>query len=357
MRMLFSTVGAAIVAGSIALAGLAVSDARAEGELNVLTWEGYTDPSFVAIFEEQTGCKVTPTYVGSNDEFPAKLAGGGGVYDLVSPSVDTTTILMKMGAVEEIDLSRLEGFENVYENFRTHPGVTGADGKVYGVPFTWGSIPFMYRVDSFDTPPTSFAELFDPSLAGKVSLWDDKTNIYVTARMLFGPDTDVFNLSEDQLAQVRDKLIEMKPQIRKYWSTAGELVNLYANGEVTVSNTWGGYQSSLLADQDIEMVEFIPTENADGWADAWQLVKGSPNEDCAYQWLNFSLSADGQCGVVGITGYSGANPEAVKTCLTDEEFADLHQDDFDYINSLDLWQEPGDVGAYIATWNAVKAAQ
>jgi spermidine/putrescine-binding protein len=357
MRMLLSTAGAAVVAGSIALAGLAITDARADGELNVLTWEGYTDPSFVSTFEEQTGCKLTPTYVGSNDEFPAKLAGGGSAYDLVSPSIDTTSILMKMGVVEAIDTSRIEGYENVYENFRTHPGITDADGNTYGIPYTWGSIPFMYRVDSFTTPPTSFADLFDPALAGKVSLWDDKTNIYVTARMLFGSDADVFNLSDDQLAQVRDKLIEMKPQIRKYWSTAGELVNLYANGEVTVSNTWGGYQSSLLADQGIEMVEFIPTENADGWADSWQLVKGTPNEDCAYKWLNFTLSPEGQCGVVGITGYSGSNPEALKTCLSDEEFAGLHQDDFNYIDSLDLWQEPGDVGAYIATWNAVKAAQ
>lgn len=356
MRNLLSTVGTAIAAASIAMTGLAAGTAWAEGELNVLTWEGYTDPSFVAIFEEQTGCKVTPTYVGSNDEYPAKLAGGGGVYDLVSPSVDTTTILMKMGAVEEIDMSRIEGFDDVYENFRDHPGVSNEDG-VYGVPFTWGSIPFMYRADSFDAPPAAFADLFDPSLAGKVSLWDDKTNIYVVARMLYGQDVDVYNLSSDQLAEVRDKLIEMKPQIRKYWSTAGELVNLYANGEVTVSNTWGGYQSALLADQGIEMVEFIPTENADGWADAWQIVKGTPNEDCAYEWLNFALSADGQCGVVGVTGYSGSNPEVLKTCLSDEMFTALHQDDFDYINSLDLWREPGDVGAYIATWNAVKAAQ
>ncbi len=356
MRNLFSTVGTAIAAASIAMTGLAAGSAWAEGELNVLTWEGYTDPSFVEVFEERTGCKVTPTYVGSNDEYPAKLAGGGGVYDLVSPSVDTTSILRKMGVVEEIDMSRIEGFEAVYPSFRAHPGVT-YDDAVYGIPFTWGSIPFMYRVDSFEAPPSAFADLFDSSLQGKVSLWDDKTNIYIVARMMFGQDTDVFNLSSDQLDQVRDKLIEMKPQIRKYWSTAGELVNLYANGEVTVSNTWGGYQSALLAEQGIEMVEFIPTENADGWADAWQIVKGTPNEDCAYQWLNFALSADGQCGVVGITGYSGSNPEVLKTCLSDEMFTALHQDDFDYINSLALWQEPGDVGAYIATWNAVKAAQ
>jgi putative spermidine/putrescine transport system substrate-binding protein/spermidine/putrescine transport system substrate-binding protein len=356
MKTIGYKLGTAVAAVALAVTGFAGA-ANAEGELNLLTWEGYTDESFVSVFEEQTGCMVTPTYVGSNDEFPAKLAGGGGVYDLVSPSVDTTTILMKAGLVEEIDTSRIEGWDDIFPQFSSHGGVN-YDGGIYGVPYTWGAIPFMYRVDAFDNAPTSIAQMWgDENMAGQISLWDDKTNIYIVARMLFGTDVDVYDLDDDQLAAVRDKLIELKPAIRKYWSTAGELVNLYANGEVIISNTWGGYQSALLADEGIEMVEFIPTENADGWADAWQIVKGSPNEDCAYAWLNFSISADGQCGVVGITGYSGSNPSALGTCLNEEEMAALNMADFSYIDGLVLWQEPARVDAYINTWNAVKAAQ
>ncbi|MDE0047384.1 MAG: extracellular solute-binding protein [bacterium] len=336
--------------------GFAAS-AHAEGELSVLTWEGYTDPSFVEPFTEATGCAVTPTYVGSNDEFPAKLAGGGGVYDLVSPSVDTTTILMKAGLVEEIDVSRIEHWGDIYEQFRNHVGVN-YEGGVYGVPFTWGSIPFMYRADRFDEAPDSIASFWeDESLSGAISLWDDKTNIYIVARLLFGTDVNVYDLSDDQLAAVRDKLIALKPHIRKFWSTAGELVNLYANGEVTISNTWGGYQSSLLAEQDIEMVEFIPVEKADGWADAWQIVKGSPNADCAYEWLNYATASGGQCGVVGVTGYSGSNPVVLRECLDEATFEALNQADFKYIDGLVLWEEPARVDAYINTWNAIKAAQ
>ena len=63
-----------------------------------------------------------------------------------------------------------------------------------------------------------------------------------------------------------------------------------------ISNTWGGYQSALLAEQNIEMVEFLPEENADGWADAWQMVKDTPNADCALKWLDYVISPEGQCG-------------------------------------------------------------
>ncbi len=58
-------------------------------ELNVLTWEGYADKSFVEPFEKASGCKVNATYVGSNDDFAPKLAAGGGVYDIITPSIDT----------------------------------------------------------------------------------------------------------------------------------------------------------------------------------------------------------------------------------------------------------------------------
>jgi len=43
--------------------------------------------------------------------------------------------------------------------------------------------------------------------------------------------------------------------------------------------------------------------------------------------------------------------------LSNDQFIALHQDDFGYINSLDLWQEPARVDKYIEIWNAVKAAQ
>ena len=60
---LYMTLGGLIGVSPAALAG---------GEVNLLTWEGYADDSFVSIFEEQSGCKLTKTYVGSNDEMSQK---------------------------------------------------------------------------------------------------------------------------------------------------------------------------------------------------------------------------------------------------------------------------------------------
>jgi putative spermidine/putrescine transport system substrate-binding protein/spermidine/putrescine transport system substrate-binding protein len=348
-----------LLAFTVALAlsgatGAALPARAVAGELNLLTWEGYADPSFIATFEQESGCKVTATYVGSNDDFVPKLAAGGGVYDLISPSIDTQPVTVAAGFVEPIDTGKIQDFEQVYELFRTTPGVV-IDGQVWGVPWTWGAIPFMYRTDKIPEEPTSIAALWDPKYAGKVSLWDDKSAIYVAARL--NGDDNIYALTDEQLESAKAKLIEQKPLIRKYWGTAGELVNLFASGEVWISNTWGGFQVNELLKQGIPVKEFIPQENAEGWMDSWQIVKGSPNGECIYKWLNHSLTASAQCGVSSVTGYSAANPVAAKECMSAEEFVAKHQDDVNYINKLMLWQTPDRLEVYTNAWNAVKAAQ
>jgi putative spermidine/putrescine transport system substrate-binding protein/spermidine/putrescine transport system substrate-binding protein len=328
--------------------------AMAEGSLNLLVWEGYADQSFVAPFEAASGCKVSATYVGSNDDFLPKLqAGGGSVYDLLSVSADATPILIAAGLVDEIDTAQLPNYADVYERFRTDPSVS-VDGVTYGVPLQWSANPFIYRTDKITTPPTSIAELWKPEYAGKVGMWDDKSSLFNTARML--GIANPFDMSDEELAQVRDKLIEQKPLIRKYWSTAGELTNLMASGEVYISYTWGGLILGELEKLGIPVAEFTPTEGADGWIDNWMLVAGTPNAECAYKYMDYMVSAEGQCAVANVTGYWPTNPKSA-TCLTPEQVTAMHVGDTEILKSLAMWQTPARPVEYADTWNAVKAAQ
>ena len=89
------------------------ASAQAAGEVNLLTWEGYADESFVKPFEDATGCKVSATYVGSNDDFAPKLAAGGGVYDLVTPSIDATKVLIEAGFIDPLDLESARALKGI----------------------------------------------------------------------------------------------------------------------------------------------------------------------------------------------------------------------------------------------------
>lgn len=106
----------------------------------------------------------------------------------------------------------------------------------------------------------------------------------------------------------------------------------------------------------MDVEEFIPTENAEGWVDSWMVVTDTPNRDCAYEFLNMAISEAGQCGVANVNGYSVANPVAAEACMSPEQFTSLHQDDPGYIDSLLLWENLGPrLGDYVSAWNAVKA--
>ena len=60
------------LAASMSVAG---QSAMAAGELRYLGWSDYVHESWVKIFEEEHDVVVTGTYVGSNDEYMAKLGG------------------------------------------------------------------------------------------------------------------------------------------------------------------------------------------------------------------------------------------------------------------------------------------
>ncbi|MFN3643575.1 MAG: ABC transporter substrate-binding protein [Gemmobacter sp.] len=342
-----------VVALMASATAVATVPGHAQGQLNLLTWEGYADPSFVAAFEAKSGCRVNATYVGSGEEIIAKIAAGGGVYDLITPASDITKLIIELGVVEPIDTSLIEEWENIFPQFREIDNIR-KDDRYYALPYTWGAITFMYRNDAFDEPPKSLAALFDPKHKGRIALWDDKSAIFVAAR--YNGDQNIYSLTDAQLEAAVATLLAQKPLVRKYWATAGELVDLYASGEVDISNTWAGYQSAILAEQGIAVTEFIPEEKAEGWMDSWMIVKGAGDNPCTYPFLNMQVSEQGQCGVAKVNGYSVSNPVAARKCMSAEQFAALHMDDVGYLDSLLLWQPLGErLEAYTNAWNAVKA--
>ena len=83
--------------------------------------------------------------------------------------------------------------------------------------------------------------MWDPKLKGKVSVWDNLSTVYMAAQVLGYDKPDpghLYNLSDQELDAVKKKLIELKPNIRKMWSTGGELTNLFQNHEVVIAMGW-----------------------------------------------------------------------------------------------------------------------
>jgi spermidine/putrescine-binding protein len=351
----------ALLLGIVAMAVVLAANgcAKQTPSLSLLVWEGYADPSYLRAFEESHHCKISASYMGSSDELVAKLRGGSASnYDVISPSSDVATMIASAGLAAPLDLAKLPAYAQLSERLRSMPLVR-VNGNVYGVPFTWGPNPLLYDTTYFTKPPESWTVLWDPKLKGKISAWDELSTIYMAAQVLGydKPDPNhVYNLSDAELENVRKKLIELKPNIRKFWSTGGELTNLFENHEIVAAMGWPLTTNQLRAAK-FPIAETIPQENTTGWIDHLMITTASEHKDLATEFLEYMIEAKTQKMVTDVTGYDPANPHAAEF-MTDEQKKSLHLDNVDeYMTRIYFWQNVPRRDKYNEIWNEVKAAQ
>lgn len=323
----------------------------ADCTVTAIVWEGYTDSSFTEEFEQQTGCAIKATYAGSSDEMFAKFrAGRGRTYDLISASGDITERLYKAGLVQAIDPNKLENYDTVFSSFQGGKWNT-FDGKPYGVTFAWGPNVLIYNTDAVKSAPQSWDVLSDPQYVGKVALPDNPMTIADVALWL-GKD-DPYNLSDADLAEVKTKLLELRPNVRKFWTTAGELANLFQSGEVVLAHAWP-LTYTQLSSEGFPIASASPKGELTGWTDSWMISKSSRNPDAAYQWIDYILSGDGQKGIMNVTGYSGATELGVEA-IGAERAHELFMDDLSLHSQINMWQSVKNYDQWVQLWNEIRS--
>jgi putative spermidine/putrescine transport system substrate-binding protein/spermidine/putrescine transport system substrate-binding protein len=345
--------------GLISLAALAGGSCGTKTPtLSLLVWEGYADPAFVHAFEESHHCKISASYMGTSDELVAKLRGGSASnYDVISPSSDVATSIAASGLAAALDLSKIPSYEQLSPKLRALPLVR-VNGNVYGVPFTWGPNPLLYDTTAFPKPPESWAALWDPKLRGKISLWDELSSIDMAAQLLDYDKPDpshLYNLSDEELENVKKKLLELKPNIRKFWTTGGELTNLFENHEVVAAMGWP-LMTNQLRKANFPIGETIPKENTTGWIDHLMITEASEHKELATEFLEYMVGAKTQKIVTDVTGYDPANPQAAQF-MSAEDRKNLHLDGVDeYMTHIYFWQQYPRRDKYNEIWNEIKAA-
>jgi spermidine/putrescine-binding protein len=348
-----------LLLGVFALVLGAAGCGQKQETLSLLVWEGYADPLFVRAFESAHHCKVVASYMGSSDELVAKLRGGSAAnYDVISPSSDVATSIVRAGLAAPLDLSKIPSYAQLSSRLRDSPLVK-ASGQTYGVPFVWGPNPLLYDTTAFAAPPDSWSILWDPKFKGKISLWDELSSVYMAAQVL-GYDkpepNQLYNLSDEQLEAVKKKLIELKPNIRKYWSTGGELTNLFQNHEIIAAMGWP-LMTNQLRKLNFPIGETIPRENTTGWIDHLMITAASTHKELALAFLEFMVQPQTQKLVTDVTHYTPANPVTAQL-LTADEKKTLHLDDpDDYMKRIYFWQDVPRRPKYTEIWNEVKNAQ
>jgi putative spermidine/putrescine transport system substrate-binding protein len=326
-----------------------------EGEVSIVAWAGYiergeTDKNYdwVTEFEKSTGCKVTVKTAATSDEMVTLMNQGG--FDLVTASGDASLRLIAGGKVAPVNIDLIKSWGSVDDRLKDAPWHT-VDGVHYGVPYQWGPNVLMYNTKVFgDKAPDSWSVVFEEQ-----NLPDGKTNkgrvqafdgpIYIADGALYlkqkNPELgikDPYELNEAQYAAVLELLKGQRSLVGRYWHDAMVQIDDFKNEGVVASGSWP-FQVNLLEAEKQPVKSVFPKEGATGWADTTMLHAEAAHPNCAYMWMEHSISPKVQGDLAAWFGSVPAVPAACKgnALLTDEGCAHNGFDNFDKIS---FWKTP-----------------
>lgn len=333
-RIVFKTAGLCLAA-SIGSMSIGVMPAaaqvkqlgKAEGSVDIIAWPGYiergeTDKKYdwVTSFEQKTGCKVNVKTAGTSDEMVALMNEGG--FDLVTASGDASLRLISGKRVQPINTSLIPSWSTVDERLQKAPWHT-VDNVHYGVPYQWGSNVLMYNTDVFKEAPKSWKVVFEEQTLpdgkpnkGRIQAFDGP--IYIADAALYlmkhQPDLgikDPYELTEKQYKAALDLLRKQRGLVQRYWHDAMVQVDDFTNEGVVASSSWP-FQVNLLQSQNKPVASTVPEEGATGWADTTMMHADAPHPNCAYLWLEHSLSPKVQGDLASWFGSVPSVPAACK---------------------------------------------
>ena len=297
-----------------------------EGQVNIVAWPGYiergeTDAAYdwVTKFEESSGCKVNIKTANTSDEMVALMNEGG--FDLVTASGDASLRLVAGKRVQPINIDLIPSWKNVDDRLKEAPWYV-VDGVHYGVPYQWGPNVLMYNTEVFKEPPTSWNVVFEEmtlpdgkSNEGRVQAYDGAIHIADAAQYLMAhkPElgiTSPYELTEDQYAAALDLLRGQRKLVSRYWHDAFIQMDDFKNEGVVASGAWP-FQVNLLQGEGFPVASTIPSEGATGWADTTMMHADAANPNCAYKWIEHTLSSNLQSD---LSVWFGANPVVPSAC-------------------------------------------
>jgi spermidine/putrescine transport system substrate-binding protein len=308
-----------VAAGAAVLTGPAlVRNARsASGELNLLMWSDEFPNPVIPDFEAKSGIKVNQTPFSQNEEQINKLqATGGEGFDLCQPTRDRAPQFKDLGVLAPFDMNRVKNAGNLIPSMlEGSMSIWTWEDGLYHLPHVWGSEALSWRTDKWQ--PKSAAELSYGDLWGEdvkghiqgrphslllgIGLWMDGTGKLPSNRM-----ADSFK-DEESFKKIYDQIlpfaIEHKPWIKAFWDSADNTKSNLLENDVWLGQTWDGPALSLKKEGKPVMYQ-APKEGAIAWLDGLSLVKGSPNLDQVYAFLDYMYTPEVAAKVAEGSGYN-----------------------------------------------------
>jgi putative spermidine/putrescine transport system substrate-binding protein len=295
-RRFLTLSGAAIAAPALGTAAHAQS-----GELVVANWGGdwndrvvraleapFIAPKGIEIIHDLQPVPERKTKLLAERRLPR------GTIDLVWLSDADAYEMNQAGVLDPIDVSKIPNWDNIDPKLRVPHIVT----------WIYGGIVLMYNPDKITTPPTSFAELWNPKWAERVGLMDQLYFQYIYAASV----TNGGSMSD--VAKAFPALLDLKKAVRpRIYPSHQALAAAFAAEEVWIS---ANYNARIIQwmNEKLPVKWAYPKEGAIFTSFGAGIPKRGKNRDAAYFYLNAMLEPKAAGKIAELTSYPAATTNA-----------------------------------------------
>lgn len=226
-----------------------------------------------------------------------KAAQGFSPYDAMPNGEPPHLIAMNEGYIQPRDDAALSNLGNVYPSFLEKT-------QGYGVPATFSLIGLAYNEDLIETPPTSWADLWNPEYAGLVGIPRASSNLGLGTLAI---TAKIFDGSEDNLDPAWTKLQELDPLVGR---SPRILAQMMERGEVGIAPLWNN-DAAVAAEKGIPIRFVQPDPGPVAIVSIMSEITGTRHPDLVNEWMDGIISEEYQAMASDAPYYFGVTVKGV----------------------------------------------
>jgi spermidine/putrescine-binding protein len=253
---------------------------------------------------------------GDAAQIPTKIKPAGS-FDVFTSNAGQMNQYFAIDRLAPIDTSLLTNYGSVNKTLREDPAWRGEDGKIYAVPLILGSALMAWNSKDV-AEPKSLQDLLKPEYEGAIGLYDDYQMIATVAQGLGLPQPP--NLTKDHLAQIKEYLEELRPQVKTFYPFGGE-AQLFGRGDIAVA--YNTFASLIVNEKKSDPNLRTSYLSSVTYADALSILAGD-NEVEALAWIDQVLALPAMTELAEF-GQAPTSVEAANVGLSKEVAPELSE--------------------------------
>ncbi|NHN60872.1 MULTISPECIES: PotD/PotF family extracellular solute-binding protein [Halorussus] len=327
--------------------------------INILTWEEYADLKEDIESRLDVNVKFTKS-TSSSKMFSSWNSGQNAQYDIAVPNNNYVPKMMDAGLVDTVPEDVVSNYSDVYDVFQGFADNQFTDGgNMYGVPIRFGWYGYSYDSREVEDHEASYAKLFSDEYEGDIIMYDNHFKAMSAAALYLGM-RDAFEgqkvtLSEDQIAEVKQTMIDQKPLLQGYIAADPTYIKSLKQGNFVIGQSGRNEIVEMWANGTDWPEMAAPKEGSLAWFESAVVSKESENKELAWKVVN-EFIAPKLGAKLGKVGYSPSANPSTQDHLSDEENEMYGSVDPSRLEQMIPFKAVENEDAWIKAWEEIKTA-